>query len=42
VVTLAPGARGKLVTSERGVVERAQPASGELVVRTEDGRAARN
>ena len=38
VVTLAPGERGKLVTSERGVVERAQRASGELVVRMEDGR----
>jgi hypothetical protein len=39
VVTLAPGERGKLVTSERGVVLGADPDVGELVLRMEDERA---
>jgi uncharacterized protein YbaP (TraB family) len=38
VVALAPGADGKLVTSERGVVEAVDNKAGALVLRTEDGR----
>jgi hypothetical protein len=41
IVTLAPGERGKLVTSERGVVERVAPHDGALVARMDDGRLVR-
>ena len=38
VVTLAPGPRGKMVTSERATVEAVDFANGSLVLRTDDGR----
>ncbi len=38
IITLAPGANGRIVTSERGVVEHTDPAHGRLVVRIDDGR----
>ena len=38
IVTLAPGADGQTVTSERGVVEHTDPAHGRLIVRMDDGR----
>jgi ATP-dependent exoDNAse (exonuclease V) alpha subunit len=41
IVTLAPGKRGKLVTSERGVVERVEPHNSALVARMDDGRLVR-
>jgi hypothetical protein len=41
VVTLAPGAAGTLVTSQRATVETVEPDSGSLVLRTDDGRRAR-
>ena len=37
VVTLAPGAAGALVTSQRGTVETVEPDSASLVLRTDDG-----
>jgi conjugative relaxase-like TrwC/TraI family protein len=39
IVTLASGAAGTVVTSERGTVEAVDPAAGSLRVRMEDGRA---
>lgn len=39
VVTLAPGPKGSLVTSERGVVEAVDSTAGALVIRTQNGRA---
>jgi AAA domain len=39
VVTLAPGPKGSLVTSERGVVEAVDSPAGALIIRTQDGRA---
>ena len=41
VVTLAPGAAGTLVTSQRATVEAVEPGSGSLVLRTDDGRQVR-
>jgi conjugative relaxase-like TrwC/TraI family protein len=41
VVTLAPGRNGALVTSERGVVQVVEPATGSLHLRTSDGREVR-
>ena len=41
VVTLAPGADGTLVTSQRATVEIVEPDSGSLVLRTDDGRQVR-
>jgi len=41
VVTLAPGAAGTLVTSQRATVEAVEPDSGSLVLRTDDGRQVR-
>jgi conjugative relaxase-like TrwC/TraI family protein len=41
VVTLAPGAAGSLVTSQRAVVEAVEPDSASLVLRTDDGRQVR-
>jgi conjugative relaxase-like TrwC/TraI family protein len=38
IVTLASGAGGAVVTSERGVVELVDPTSGGMRVRMEDGR----
>jgi conjugative relaxase-like TrwC/TraI family protein len=38
VVTLAPGANGALVTSERGVVEAVEVERQRLILRTEDNR----
>jgi hypothetical protein len=40
-VTLAPGPRGSLVTSERAVVEAVHPVEGTLDIRTSDGRNVR-
>ncbi len=37
VVTLAPGAAGTLVTSQRATVETVEPDSASLVLRTDDG-----
>ncbi len=39
IVTLAPGAKGQVVTSERGRVESVSPADGSLQVRMDDGRS---
>jgi len=39
IITLAPGARGELVTSERGTVQAIDPNSRSLVARMDDGRA---
>ena len=41
VVTLAPGAVGVLVTSERATVETVEPGSRSLILRTDDGRHVR-
>ena len=41
VVSLAPGAAGTLVTSERATVEAVEPGSVSLVLRTDDGRQVR-
>jgi ATP-dependent exoDNAse (exonuclease V) alpha subunit len=41
VVTLAPGAAGTLVTSQRATIETVEPDSGSLVLRTDDGRQVR-
>jgi hypothetical protein len=41
VVSLAPGAAGTLVTSQRATVETVEPDSGSLVLRTDDGRQVR-
>ena len=41
VVTLAPGAAGTLVTSQRATVVTVEPESGSLVLRTDDGRQVR-
>jgi len=41
LVTLAPGAHGELVTSERGTVIAVDEAAGELVARMDDGRDQR-
>jgi hypothetical protein len=38
IVTLAPGAGGQLVTSERGVVHSVDPSAQFLVARMDDGR----
>ena len=38
IVTLAPGADGAIVTSERGTVAAVDPDRGELIVRMDDGR----
>ncbi len=38
VVTLAPGAKGALVTSERGVIQAVNPAQTTMVARMDDGR----
>jgi hypothetical protein len=41
VVTLAPGAAGTLVTSQRATIEAVEPEAGALVLRTDDGRQVR-
>ncbi len=41
IVTLAPGARGELVTSERGTVTGVDPTAGTLFARMDDGRVQR-
>ena len=41
VITLAPDAKGGLVTSERATVEAVDIAGGALVLRTDDGRQVR-
>ncbi|HXY43623.1 MAG TPA: hypothetical protein VEH29_05520, partial [Acidimicrobiales bacterium] len=41
VVTLAPGQGGRLVTSERAVVEAVHAVEGTLDIRTSDGRTVR-
>jgi hypothetical protein len=41
VVTLAPGPRGSLVTSERATVELVDATTGSLRLRTDDGRLVR-
>ena len=41
IVTLAPGANGELVTSERGVVQAVDAARGTLVAVMQDGRLQR-
>jgi conjugative relaxase-like TrwC/TraI family protein len=38
IVTLAPGAKGALVTSERGVIQAVDPTNRSLVARMDDGR----
>jgi conjugative relaxase-like TrwC/TraI family protein len=38
IVTLAPGGRGQIVTSERGTVTAVQPTDGSLRARMDDGR----
>jgi conjugative relaxase-like TrwC/TraI family protein len=38
IVTLAPGAKGRLVTSERGVIQSIDPAGQTLVARMDDDR----
>jgi hypothetical protein len=38
IVTLAPGAHGQIVTSERGTVAQVDPNNGALRARMEDGR----
>ena len=38
IVTLAPGARGQTVTSERGTVAHVDPAARSLAARMDDGR----
>ena len=38
IVTLAPGAKGALVTSERGVIQAINPAETTMVARMDDGR----
>jgi conjugative relaxase-like TrwC/TraI family protein len=41
VVTLAPGPGGRLVTSQRAVIEAVDPSHGALVLRTDDGEHVR-
>ena len=41
IVTLAPGGDGQLVTSERGVIQHVELASGAMVARMDDGRLQR-
>jgi len=38
IVTLAPGAQGQIVASERGTVASVDPAAGSLQARMDDGR----
>jgi conjugative relaxase-like TrwC/TraI family protein len=38
IVTLAPGAKGQLVTSERGIIQAVDPQARSLVARMDDGR----
>jgi conjugative relaxase-like TrwC/TraI family protein len=38
IVTLAPGAKGQLVTSERGIIQAIDPHDRSLIARMDDGR----